>query len=232
MKNIVICGASKNLGYYLFKKLDFSNNVYLLSRSKIKHKYFIKTDMSNSKQSIRTFHKIKKKFTKIDAIIFCIGNSRKNYKNFPNIKDFNKSFSENFYPFVNLINSYLINYNNKPVKIIAVSSIAGVKNIDAPITYSVAKNALNFYSSILAKELATSNINLNIISPGNILMENNNWGKKLKENKRGTLNYIKKNVPNNKFCDPSDILNICKLLIENENNFVGSNIIIDGGQIL
>ncbi len=232
MKNIVICGASKNLGYYLFKKLNFSNIVYLLSRSKIKHKYFIKTDMSNSKQSIRAFHKIKKKFTKIDAIIFCIGNSRKNYKNFPNIEDFNKSFSENFYPLVNLINSYLINYNNKPVKIIAVSSIAGVKNIDAPITYSVAKNALNFYSSILAKELATSNINLNIISPGNILMENNNWGKKLKKNKRGTLNYIKKNVPNNKFCDPSDILNICKLLIENENNFVGSNIIIDGGQIL
>ena len=61
MKNIVICGASKNLGYYLFKKLDISNNVFLLSRSKISHKYFIKTDMSNSIQSIRAFQKIKKK---------------------------------------------------------------------------------------------------------------------------------------------------------------------------
>lgn len=232
MKNIVICGASKNLGYYLFKKLDISNNVFLLSRSKISHKYFIKTDMSNSIQSIRAFQKIKKKFTKIDAIIFCVGNGKKNYKDFPNIKDFNKSFSENFYPFVNLINSYLVNYKNKPVKIIAISSIAGVKNINAPITYSVAKNSLNFYSSIMAKELAASNINLNIISPGNILMENNNWGKKLKKNKASTLNYIKKNVPNKKFCDPLDILNICKLLIENKNNFLGSNIIVDGGQIL
>jgi 3-oxoacyl-[acyl-carrier protein] reductase len=232
MKNIVICGASKNLGYFLFKKLDILNNVFLLSRSKIKHKYFVKTDLSNLTQATRAFQRIKKNFSKIDVIIFCVGNSKKNYKDFPSIKDFNKSFSDNFYPLVNLINSYLKNYKNKPTKIIAISSIAGVKNINAPITYSVAKNSLNFYSSIIAKELAAKNINLNIISPGNILMENNNWGKKLRINKKNTLNYIKQNVPSNKFCDPLEILNICKLIIENKNNFLGSNIIVDGGQIL
>lgn len=232
MKNILICGASKNLGYFIFKNLEKHHNVYLFSRSEIKYKNFIKTDLSKQKQSDVALQKLKKKISKIDAIIFCIGNSKKNYKEFPELKDFTSSFSSNFFPLVNLINSYLKNFKKKPTKVIAISSIAGVKNINAPITYSVSKKALNYYMSIMSKSLSAYKIRLNIISPGNILMENNNWSKKLKKNKTKTMNYIYKNVPSREFCKPSDLLNICKLLIETDNNFLGSNIVIDGGQIL
>ncbi|CAN1593553.1 DltE Short-chain dehydrogenases of various substrate specificities [Candidatus Pelagibacterales bacterium] len=232
MKNILICGASKNLGYFFFKNLKDSHNIYLFSRNEINYINFIKTDLSKTKYSDNAFKKLKKKISKIDAIIFCIGDSKKNYKEFPKTKDFISSFSSNFFPLVNLINSYIKNFKNKPTQIIAISSVAGIKNINAPITYSVSKNALNYYLSIMSKELINFNIRLNIISPGNILMENNNWSKKLKKNKSKTMNYIYKNVPTRKFCKPSDFLNMCKLLIETDNNFLGSNIVIDGGQIL
>ena len=78
---------------------------------------------------------------------------------------------------MNLISSYLKVYNYKSTKIVAISSIAGNKITRAPITYSVAKSALNFYSKFKAKQLAKHNISLNVISPGNILQYGNNWHK-------------------------------------------------------
>ena len=104
--------------------------------------------------------------------------------------------------------------------------------LDAPIEYSVAKSALNHYGRIAAKKISSNNSTLNIISPGNILIKKNNWDKRLKRNKTKTLKYIKKNVPSNNFCKPSEIFDILKMLLNKKNNFVGSNITVDGGQSL
>jgi len=232
MKKILICGASKNLGNYFFNKLKNFYQIYLFSRNIIQHNDFIKTDLSKIKETNDAFKKLSIKISKIDTIIFCVGDSKKKYGKQATEKDFDSSFKSNFYSFINLLNSYIKYFKKKPVKIIVISSIAGLKNINAPITYSIAKNALNYYCTINAKELAKNKIFINIISPGNILMKGNNWDKKLKKNKRKILNYINKNVPNKKFCDPDDILNSCRLIIEMKNSFVGSNIVIDGGQIL
>ena len=116
---------------------------------------------------------------------------------------------------------------------LSISSIAGNVITQAPITYSVAKSALNFYSKYKAKELAAHNISLNIISPGNILQPNNNWDKKIKKNKKQTLNYIKAKVPMNRFCRPIDIAELINfILVSKNNNITGSNFVVDGGEIL
>jgi 3-oxoacyl-[acyl-carrier protein] reductase len=129
--------------------------------------------------------------------------------------------------------SYLKVFNYSKTKIIVFSSIAGIKVTKAPITYSVAKAALNFYTKYKAKQLSPYKINLNVISPGNIIMKNNNWGKKLINNKKNVLNYIRQNVPLNTFCYPEEIFNLCKYLsIENTSAITGSNFIIDGGETL
>ncbi len=232
MKQIVVCGASKNLGEYLSDIFSKKYNVFKISRSIINSKNFLKTDLNNYKNTKITFNKIKSKTKVIDAIIFCAGNSKKNYKKIASKNNFDEAYSWNFYPFVNIINAYLEIFKKRPVKIIVISSIAGMKNINAPITYSVAKNSLNFYCKYIAKDLAKNKIYINIISPGNILMKRNNWHKKLLKNKKAVLDYINKNVPSKKFINPNDIFDICNMIIENEGNFVGSNIVLDGGQIL
>ena len=105
--------------------------------------------------------------------------------------------------------------------------------MDAPTEYSVSKSALNHYCQIKAKELSKFKIKLNIISPGNIMNKNNNWYLKKKVNSKKVKSYIKKNVPLNSFCKPDQLLALCKLLISDEGNFFqGSNIVMDGGQIL
>ena len=84
-----------------------------------------------------------------------------------------------------------------------------------------------------AKDLAKYNIKINILLPGNILMKNNNWSKKLKANKGKVKKYIKANVPLNTFCRPQQIAEMCDyLLSESGNNITGSKFIIDGGESL
>ena len=232
MKNILICGASKNLGKYILEKFSKKNNVIGISRSDVNKKNYFKVDLNSKIQTKKILNKIKRIHKKLDAIIFCVGNSKKNYKNFANSDNFKEAFNYNFYSFVNLLDYYLETFKTKPTKIIVISSIAGLTNINAPISYSLTKNALNFYCKIQSKELAKKKIFINIISPGNILMENNNWSKKIKKDKNLVKKYIYNNVPSNKFCDPNEIYKICDLIVSNDTNFVGSNIVVDGGQVL
>ena len=237
-KNIIISGGSKGLGKELvskFSKKDF--NIINLSRTAIKNpkKNIIsyKVDLSSEKQTINTFKKIKNKIKQIDFIICCAGSGRSAPQGKERKTDWNQSFSSNFFSSTNLIETYLSVYKYKKTKIILISSIAGIKIINAPITYSVAKSALNFYGKMKSKYLAKYKINLNIISPGNILQKNNLWGKKLKNNYKSTKSYIKKEVPLNVFCNTDQIYNLCLyLLSSNGDNITGSNFVIDGGQSL
>ena len=182
--------------------------------------------------NLETFKLIKKKYPSLDAIIICTGKSKMD-KNKNIEKKFINSFRANFLTVINSINSYQKIYDNKPIKIIIISSIAGLKVMEAPIEYSISKSALNHYCLIKAKQLAKYKIRLNIISPGNILNKNNNWYVKKKINSKKVKNYIKKNVPLNTFCKPNQILSLCNLLLSSDGDFfLGSNIVMDGGQVL
>ena len=228
-KKILICGTSKNLGRYLSKKFSKKYEVIQISSSlKSNNKNIFQTEITNEISLNLTLKKIKKKVKNLYAIIFAVGYSKKSRGTFDNFKN---SFNINFFSFVNLINNYLKVFGNKKVKIIAISSIAGIKSIEAPIEYSVSKSALIYYSKIISKKLIKNGISINVISPGNIIIKNNNWSKKIKNNKSKVLNYIKKNVPSNKFINPEEIFKICELIISKNNiNLIGSNIVVDGGQ--
>ena len=230
-KKIVIVGSSGNLGRYIFKELNKTHTLIGIERKKSLNNFECK-DLSNSKMNLDTFKLLKKKNSKLDAIIICTGKSSKDLSARIDNKFLN-SFKSNFLTVSNTVESYQKIYKNKSTKIIVISSIAGIKIMEAPIEYSISKSALNHYCQIKAKELSKFNIKLNIISPGNILNKNNNWYLKRKTNNNKIKNYIKKNVPLNSFCKPDQILAVCKLLISDDGNFFqGSNIVMDGGQIL
>ena len=235
-KTILISGSSKNLGnylteFYLKKKFQVIGITKKTKSNINKNTYFC--DLSDPKKTNNILKKIKKKHKKIDLIISCAGASKKTYNKKETIKDWNFAFNNNFFCFSNLLDSYLKIYNNKSTKIIVISSIASDKITKAPITYSVAKSALNFYAQMKAKDLAKYDIRINILLPGNILMKNNNWSKKLKNNNKEVKNYIKKNVPLNKFCKPKQIAEMCDyLLSECGDCITGSKFIIDGGESL
>lgn len=234
-KNIIITGGSGNLGRFLIRKyseMDYS--VINISRSKpkkiFKNELFLKCDLSSYKDASKVLHKIKNR--NIFSIISTVGNSKKNYKKSIKDENFLKSFNDNFLSFSNLVEVYLEKFNNRPTSIIAISSIAAKKIIDAPIPYSVTKSALNYYCKIKAKEISKFKISLNVISPGNILMDKNNWSIKIKKNPNKIMSYIKDNVPLNSFIFPEQIFHLCNYINSNKKNLTGSNMVLDGGQAL
>lgn len=236
--NIIISGGSKGLGKDLISKfLNRGSNVINLSRTQNntsnKNLFNYKVDLTFEKNTLKTIKKVKKKHDNIDLIICCVGSGKSVEPGRENKNSWDKSFSINFFSATNLIESYLSVYKNKKTKIILISSIAGLKIIDAPITYSVAKATLNYYGKIKSKYLAKYNINLNIISPGNILQRKNVWDKKMKKNNLSIKKYIKKNVPLNTFCNTKQIYDLCVYLLSSSgDNITGSNFVIDGGQSL
>ena len=235
-KNIIISGSSGVLGKYLVNQFKKGNNIISISKNKETKAGIINLNcnLSNDLEVDSTFDLIKKKFKKIDLIILCAGKSKKNYKKVENLRSWKNSFENNFFSTTNVLESYLKIYKYAKTKIIVISSIAGSKILEgAPITYSVAKNALNFYVKFKSKELAKYKICINTISPGNILMKGNNWYLNKKNNKKKVMNYIKKNVPLNNFCKPENIFMLCKFLMDDKNeSTTGSDFIIDSGQSL
>ncbi len=229
-KNIIVTGGSSGLGNFLARKLEKeNNNVINLSRKNIKNLKSFQCDLTNEFELELSFKKIKKQYKKIDCIIFCAGKSSFKTKNIQT--RWMQSLKDNLLSVVFTIDTFSRFYKMKKLDIIIFSSIAGKKILtDAPIEYSVSKSALNFYGKFISKKFSKNQVRINIISPGNILLKDNNWFWRLKKNKQKTLNYINKNVPTKKFCDPNSIFNLIKIILDKKSNFLGSNITMDGGQ--
>ena len=244
-KKIVITGASKGIGFEIaksFSKLGSSTfinsrNVKNLRRAKkiIKDKSLniFPGDLTNISQTKKFYEFVKKNTSVIDALICNIGYStpnniigEENYENWVNSIHLNLlSAINSIYYFKKLLKK------SKTPSIVCISSICGVDALGAPIDYSVSKAALISFVKNQAKILAKNNIRINSISPGNIMFKNGNWDNKIKKDKKKVMNYIKDNVPLNRFGTTKNITDIVLFLSSELSSFTtGANIIVDGGQ--
>lgn len=134
-----------------------------------------------------------------------------------------KTMDVNFWGAVNMIN-ILDPYFGKNASIINVASISGMKaDLELPI-YSASKAALIAYSKSIAKKYINDprKIRVNCISPG-LFRSNLVPGETPKE--------IIDNVPAGFEASPSHLMLIILELITNKF-IVGSNFVIDGGELL
>ena len=149
-----------------------------------------------------------------------------------NNKNINFSIENNLMPTVHLVDNSKLILKNKS-KIICISSICGTEVIEgAPIGYSVAKAALNFYIKLISKDLFNLVYRLMQFYQ-EIFCLKVPLGKKIKKNKSKILKYINSKVPSKKFGTPNDIFIICEMICKNTSGFInGSLITVDGGQTL
>ena len=242
----IVTGASKGIGKKIaLDLLSQNHNVVLIARNKqaleqlcVEFKIeenrvlLLPYDITEKTNIDTILEKTISKFGKIDNLVCNVGSGKSEKLGNENYNEWKKMFEINFFSAVNIIEKSTNHLANTKGSIICISSICGIQIIDgAPLTYSVAKNALNFYIKGISRFLGKKGIRINGIAPGNILFEGSSWSQKIKDNKEDVYKMIKDEVPLSKFGTDEDISNLATWLLSKKASFVtGSIFVSDGGQ--
>lgn len=117
--------------------------------------------------------------------------------------------------------------------IVCISSICGVETIPgAPVTYSVAKAALNAYVKGISRPLGKLGVRINAIALGNILFDGSVWDRKLREDESGVLAMLEREVATGQLGAPEDVADLVAFLASDRARFASGAIwTLDGGQV-
>ena len=112
-----------------------------------------------------------------------------------------------------------------------ISSITGLEAFGAPTDYSTAKTAIIALAKNMARKLASENIRVNVIAPGNVYFKGGSWDKKIQQGKKLVDEIIKSTVPMNRFATPQEIADCAVFLCSDRASFItGTTLVVDGGQ--
>jgi len=235
-KVALVTGSTRGIGLAIAERLVADGfRVVTNGRTapeKIIGEEHIQADITQPDELSRLINFVKKKFGNVDVLVCNVG-SGKQLKGIT-LEDRWKYFiSMNLFTAVYLIEGMIHESLLKNSKIIGISSIAGTKATSAPIEYSAAKAALDSYFKNMAYSYASSGMNFNVLSLGNVLFPGSTWEEKIKINEDLVNSYVAVNVPANRFATLDEIADAASFLASTKCDFMtGSTITVDGGQSL
>ena len=159
-KNVIIIGGTKGIGLETAKLfLDLGETVHIIARSTIhksisnlvqewKKKLFVYScDASKIPNLLEARTEIiKNSKNQVDVLICCAGNGNGSSRAFQSSEEWDLSWKINFETAQNSTITFFKDLIKTNGNIIYISSIAGLENIGAPVSYSVAKSALVSYA--------------------------------------------------------------------------------------
>ena len=116
---------------------------------------------------------------------------------------------------------------SKKGKIIGISSVVAISGNPGQSNYVSSKSGMvGFYKSI-AHEVASRNINVNIVSPGFIISPMTDKLNEVQKNK------MLENIPMKKFGEPNDVANLVYFLSSDKASYItGQNFHVNGGMLM
>ena len=236
---IFITGAAGGIGSAICQKFHSKNNILILTSSSdekieiLKRKYgnenhYYKLDLSDPLNLQNSLNEISKDHKDISVIVNNAGTTQDNLIFRMKDDQWSKVIQTNLNSNYQIIKSLLPNMlTNKFGKIIGISSIVGSTGNPGQANYVASKSGLvGLYKSI-ALEVASRNINVNIISPGFIstaMTEN------LNSNQKET--YLSR-IPMKRFGTPDDVANLVYFLSTSDSSYItGQNFHINGGMLM
>ena len=222
LEGAVVHVISRNINNQLRLELEakFPSNIY-----------FYQSDATIEESLNHTYAQIlQNSKNKIDILIANVGNGTGVLDPVPKKEDWDLSWNINFNSALNSIRVFSKKISESNGSITFISSIAGIEYVGAPISYSTAKSALIAFAKSLSHKLAPS-VRVNVVAPGNILVENGTWDKKMKTNPELIISMINDKVPLKRFGLPDEISNFVLFISSPKASFItGSCFVIDGGQ--
>lgn len=189
-------------------------------------------DVSKPAEALALVQSVLERFGRLDILVCNVGSGKSVSAGEESYEEWQRVFGINFFSATNMVEASLKPLAVSKGSIVCVSSICGHETVPgAPVTYSVAKAALNAYVKSMSRSLGAKGIRMNAVVPGNVLFEGSTWDLKLRENPQGVRTMLAENVPLNAFGAPEDVAaGVCFLASAKASFVTGSLFVADGGQ--
>ena len=239
MKKILITGASGGIGSSIVDKFLKNKYTIILTSSsdttltKLKQKYgdshhYYVLDFKNPDENNIILNKISEEHQDLNVIVNNAGITDDSLLLRMKTDQWNNVIQANLSSNFSIIKALLPNMiKNKSGKIIGISSVVATSGNPGQSNYVAAKSGMiGFYKSV-ALEVASRNINVNIVSPGFIISP---MTEKLNDKQK---NAILEKIPMKRFGESNEIADLVYFLSSDESKYItGQNIHINGGMLM
>ena len=242
-KNVIVTGATRGIGKEIALTLAQNGaNIAMNYRnlnSEVKDlineiKSFgvdvlaIKCDVSITDEVDNFVKEVKSHYNTIDILVNNAGITkdglilRMKEEDFDDVLDVNLKGTFNT---TKAVSSIMV--RQKYGKIINISSVVGISGNAGQCNYAASKAGVIGFSKSVARELASRNINVNVVAPGYINTDmTKNLPDKVKEE-------IIKSIPMKKIGDPKEVANLVLFLSSNLSDYITGQVInVDGGMVM
>lgn len=242
-KNIIVTGATRGIGKEIALTLaqnganiainyrNYNEEVEELINS-IKEfgvdAIAVKCDVSKSDEVDNFISEVKNHFSSIDVLVNNAGITKDGLLLRMKDEDFNSVLDVNLKGTFNTTKSISpIMIKQKHGKIINISSVVGIVGNAGQCNYAASKAGVIGFSKSVARELASRNINVNVVAPGYI---DTDMTKSLPDKVK---DEILKSIPMKKMGNPKEVANLVLFLSSNLSDYITGQVInVDGGMVM
>ena len=217
---IIACSRNKKDLKKLISSLPNSNKHFLIN-----------IDLSNNLNVKKLIKIVKNKKIQPDIIVNNLGGNLGFTNPLGSSEEWRKVMFLNTEVAIEINRSFIPNMIKKKWgRICHISSISAIEN-QGPPAYCASKAALNAYVRSLARYVAEKNVILTSVMPGAVFTKGGYWDKQSKKNPKKVKKYLAERMAIKRFGKVNEISEIVKFLCSDQASFfVGSNVLVDGGQ--
>ena len=206
-KKVLITGASRGIGLAIAESFLregaktclvsrgsntlFENEKKLQDDFGLKNTFAYKCDCSNIESLNSLRNEIGNRWDGLDVVVVNVGDGRSVSDALPDDEQWQKTWKSNFESALQTARTFLPMLKKSKGCLLFVSSIAGIEAFGAPTDYSTAKSAIIALAKSMARKLASDNVRVNVVAPGNVYFKGGSWDDKIQKDKYRVDEIIK-----------------------------------------